>query len=555
MRQLKSIFSDIKAWFSALTFKKTLVVIIIALLITLPTAFAVFHVIYVDHIQSANYFSVTLYDSNGQRIAYESDQPDSADESSITYIFYNIISKKTSFGKTDGEDAKYIRAVTTLNGTTSEIKCYFSFGDAGGYYTDSSGRAYAISASLNDKFMATPHAEVFYSSSVIPQLITIDNDVVTPKSINWNYKNIDGNYMTATRNSLELGQKVYEIAGGMGISFSVEPSSSSVRVYEKNKLIHTGSYKDLANWTVNTGNELRVTVYAEWNKSQSTSAYGSISYDFTVRIKNRSEFSISSNSIEAGKFVVLSCTNITDISKIKFESDVKDFTPIFQRLGNGAITIIPFEHDTKKTSFDFKVSYGASSRDFSVKIQSNVTKGEYHYGYDLFDRPDEPERTIDTILSTIKALHPTHNEHVYYSGRFDHPTLLGFEEAYSHNSTVYWGENEENSFVAIGNEFLTDSDETCGRSVPVLNNGAVVLIGNDALLGNYVVVDHGCGLRTWYTNLSAIDVEQGELLTRGQSVGKTAERSFEGREGFTLYCTVYETVIDTSILWDTSVFN
>ena len=67
--------------------------------------------------------------------------------------------------------------------------------------------------------------------------------------------------------------------------------------------------------------------------------------------------------------------------------------------------------------------------------------------------------------------------------------------------------------------------------------------------GNYVVIDHGCGLRTWYTHLSIIDVSEGNLLLAGDSIGKTSENITTGEYQFYLFCTVENTVIDPNLLF------
>ncbi len=53
--------------------------------------------------------------------------------------------------------------------------------------------------------------------------------------------------------------------------------------------------------------------------------------------------------------------------------------------------------------------------------------------------------------------------------------------------------------------------------------GVVVLAKELQLTGNTVVIDHGCGLRSYLYGLAAIHVTQGQTLEKGQAVGTLAE--------------------------------
>jgi murein DD-endopeptidase MepM/ murein hydrolase activator NlpD len=64
--------------------------------------------------------------------------------------------------------------------------------------------------------------------------------------------------------------------------------------------------------------------------------------------------------------------------------------------------------------------------------------------------------------------------------------------------------------------------------VPAANDGIVVLARFFGIYGNAVVVDHGYGLMSLYGHLSAIDVKEGQTVTRGQTVGRTGDTGLAG---------------------------
>src|SRR6266850_834794 len=55
------------------------------------------------------------------------------------------------------------------------------------------------------------------------------------------------------------------------------------------------------------------------------------------------------------------------------------------------------------------------------------------------------------------------------------------------------------------------------------NSGVVAFVGDLGIYGNTVIIDHGLGLFTLYSHLSAIDVKVGDPIKQQQPIGKTGE--------------------------------
>ncbi|MDH5643357.1 MAG: M23 family metallopeptidase [Gemmatimonadota bacterium] len=65
-----------------------------------------------------------------------------------------------------------------------------------------------------------------------------------------------------------------------------------------------------------------------------------------------------------------------------------------------------------------------------------------------------------------------------------------------------------------------DFDGNNGDPIHAANRGVVALTGSFYYSGNTVYVDHGAGLVTIYMHMSEIGVQQGEVVERGQLLGK-----------------------------------
>jgi murein DD-endopeptidase MepM/ murein hydrolase activator NlpD len=64
--------------------------------------------------------------------------------------------------------------------------------------------------------------------------------------------------------------------------------------------------------------------------------------------------------------------------------------------------------------------------------------------------------------------------------------------------------------------------------IPASNAGKVVLARYFGIYGNAVVIDHGYGLMSLYGHLSQIEVKEGEMVQRGQEIGRSGQTGLAG---------------------------
>ena len=102
--------------------------------------------------------------------------------------------------------------------------------------------------------------------------------------------------------------------------------------------------------------------------------------------------------------------------------------------------------------------------------------------------------------------------------------------------------NESSSHTLQGVEYtVTDSSSL---SITALNSGTVLSTGNCAYLGNFVIIEHGMGLRTVYGHLSSISVQKGDNVAKDQVIGKSGRLTDTSENGVLIMCYVFNTAID-----------
>jgi murein DD-endopeptidase MepM/ murein hydrolase activator NlpD len=95
------------------------------------------------------------------------------------------------------------------------------------------------------------------------------------------------------------------------------------------------------------------------------------------------------------------------------------------------------------------------------------------------------------------------------------------------NTKVFSNFAETRTYVYQGKSVDTqvhvgfDLASTKHSPVPAANAGQVAFAGPLTIYGNAVIVDHGLGLQTLYAHLSSIDVKAGDMVTKGQELGRS----------------------------------
>ncbi len=554
MGAFRSYAERIRRWTQRLSVKKRFLMVGMCLLLVTPLLLTAMYVYQVRH-ETENAFSVSVYDRNEKEIVFQSGNPDEASPKSLVGIFYRIVSSTQPLKQAPGDPKTdpYVIAQCSLNGSKSKWRCYFSFLESDSYCIAEDGSIYAIDATLSKNFLSSDHAESFYSAATPPALLTIDNDPVLPSTVNWHYRNRSDVFLEAKQIPSADQNRLYEMTGELGLRFETDPDICEVAVFEKDQEIFHGSYDELSSLTASSGTVMRIQVHAEWIREGDTEAYGNLEYDFSVQIRNQSLFLLDTKTVSPGGFAVLSCTNITELSKIKFSplTDGIIPSPIFHRDGAYVRALLAFPEDTEIEKFSFSIAYGASVQDFSLTIVPKAPSQERFYSQ------WEPRDTLltqkarDEVLAILSALPSDERASLYFQGNFLDPEDQGYSVGYLHGDQVYYGSLLDQSFTALGSEYRSEAG---GSRVLTLNHGVVLKIGECELLGQFIIVDHGGGLRTWYCHLSDLNVGAGDVVKKGDILGWTGNNGLATGSGMLILCTVYDAVIDPDSIIGKEIF-
>ena len=542
------------------------VIVLCVLIIIIPTVLAFFYAYFYEDSSflSSNKVEVSLYDADGRLLSSQRVTEANISDSPLVEIFYNMNVTKIPATDVELSSSPNFKVYINQNDASLQYNCYFDENGAQCYLEDKNGVIYSVPEAQYNAFLNSEFSEPVYRSALPPVLTTGNGEAVSPILGEWHYRRQDGTLHSSTSLQTAPIGNTYKMGGAIDLSFDHHPEKCEIKIQDSTGAdIYNGALDKLSFLTVDTGAVLNVKITAQWEENPEADFYGTLAYDFMAEITHRSDFSLSSTEIYPGQFILMTVTNVDDTAEILFSSKTRtayeadvtldnaitqlyEFTPVFVKDGSLARAILPFPRDLSEGVFTFSLSHGAAEQVFSVNILSAPEEKSYEIDKDSSLLSSIiSDSSITSFAAIMKGISPPSGNTVLFRKEFLLPSALGLSSGYSFGDKVT-SKDGYASFIAQGNEY--SSNTSGGEAVYALNSGTVVATGSCDYLGSYVVLDHGLGLRTWYCHLSSIDVDKGDILAKGEQLGKCGTGGLLSSRGVLILCSVYDTLIDPSFI-------
>lgn len=584
-------FKDIKAFLSSFIkkakerklFKKYLGITLAAILtVLIPIIIAVCYIQFKvpsDSPESvATQISVVIFDNDGHTIHSESAPSDDIQQSHLVSTVSAIISTKTIAQKPEGfERTPTFNVTLSLNEASSTYKCYFKTDASESFIEDNAGNFFSLREADYLAFLDSQFSELVYSQSAPPSLTLGEKDTVIPDSVDWSYKNLNGTTLKSTNYEISEAPQAFIIDGALDFVFSTPPTECNVKIANKSKdVIFDGTLAQLSEFTANEGDEFSVFINAVWREDEEKSdSFGEQSYHFDITCSEPSVIEITSESILSGTLISISISDVSNSDSIIYtvknkdklladitesnpngfsESQIKaltqlyEYSPIFATSESNAYALLPIPIGIPKTTFEFSISYGISKVDFIISLDERPTAATIPFSPEaLQDVFTEAQGKDFTDLISAERLGAS--DIILFTSEFLSPQEYGFAKSIEYNSEIFISEGESFKFLAVS--YVAPPNEDVG--VKSANVGRVIDSGYTDLLGNYVVVDHGIGLYSWYCGLSSINVSVGDVLKKGELLGRSGSSSAFCKNGVNVFFTANGFLVSPSDIFGSSL--
>jgi murein DD-endopeptidase MepM/ murein hydrolase activator NlpD len=172
-----------------------------------------------------------------------------------------------------------------------------------------------------------------------------------------------------------------------------------------------------------------------------------------------------------------------------------------------------------------EVSPGASLLEIFLKVNRDLRKANYE---------------------VFKKITAHSDATVYWKGDFLRLPSSANRAGYADFRTYIYKGKAVDKQTHLGIDLASMSQS----SVPAANAGKVAFADNLGIYGLAVVIDHGFGLFSVYGHLSEIGVSVGQMVARGDEIGKTGTTGLAGGDHLHFSVLVHHTFVNPIEWWD-----
>ena len=426
---------------------------------------------------------------------------------------------------------------------------YFSTDHSSCYFKKPDGTCFRVRETDAKEFLQLDAASYLFVGGSAPVLRAFGS-VIEAASMKWNYLAAVNTYKVIEKSSNEIPVFSGENGLQIDLNFSEEPSSCTIRIYNGTNVLYDASYKSIPKISIPQNATLECMLQATWASADRGRPYGEASYSFKIEYVAPVRFKLGSDSIKLGDVTVISAFNAIDPSSISFSSVPSlPAAPVFYKTGDDCVGLLPVSYGAAAGTYVLTLRAGDVEETFTL----NVSDWKYKYKTGTYDISKAMVDTLytDENLATLAKLESglaqSGTSEILFSGKFqgfkENDFLLGIGRIVTLTND---SQTPARSFEHSG----VDVKATAGTPVVAMNSGVVLKAGRNEILGNYVVIDHGLGLMTWYAHLGEIDVAEGASVEAGQKIALAGNTGFTKPDRLHVGVSVNGVYVAPYGLWD-----
>ena len=253
-------------------------------------------------------------------------------------------------------------------------------------------------------------------------------------------------------------------------------------------------------YTQNGKYELNLTLYRDETPGK---AHGWYKYQANYTMDIRPTAVLSSERVSQGSVVAVLVTGILDGSDPVLQTDLGEVW--FRPVTGGYMGYLPVTYNAEGGAHTLTLTCGSLTQDLTLTVLQKNT--------DTVDT--EPEEDIPgagtEYKNAIWPLYTRGSAEKLWQGTFAAPTTAAVKAGY--------GSRLRTNGSITGHATGINYSAAGGTPVTAPQSGTVVYAGTLALTGGTVVIDHGCGVKSYLYGLETVGVERGQSVSVGDPLG------------------------------------
>ena len=484
---------------------------------------------------------ISVSDLAGKEFSFEKGKSGADNDVIELFLTMNETAEKVSSLPDPLIGTPFFKVTMSSAQKKADYQYYFSTDATEAYYLNEAGEAYRIEREYAQQFIESSCAVSLYRAADVPTLLVSGQPSLVPVSAQWKYKNTSGNFVDNTP-AVSQDAQTLSLEGGLDLVFSLTPDNFNVKVTDvaTGEVKFNDQYDKIGALSIDKSTTLAVEITAKWYEDKSRDYFGEMNYVFTADISAPASFYLGEKEIQTGEFTVISATNVTDPTKISFTSSPDiGYTPTFF-LDNGvAVALVPIRCELGAGDYNFTVKYGGVTDTLTLKVtQRSVRLFNYDVTAAILNST-RTEKTIADFKAATAEAASTASPTQLWEGLFAQPV----QQKGAYDGVITTGFGHQRKILANGEIYIhegVDYITSSGSSVFAANNGKVLFAGYTELGGNTVVIEHGYGLKSWYSHLSEIKVAVGDTVAKADVIGIAGSTGFTKQTGVHAGATVFD---------------
>ena len=257
-------------------------------------------------------------------------------------------------------------------------------------------------------------------------------------------------------------------------------------------------------YTQNGAYEITVTAYHQENEPPAD-PQGWYAYRAGYTMQLTPTVTLSTERAAQGSVVAIMLSGILD-GEPSLDTDLGDVW--FRKTTSGYMGYIPVTYNAESGDHTMTLTCGSLTQ----QITLSVSKTEYG---NASVEAEEESGGAEEYRNAIWPLYTTIESEKLWSGAFQRPSAGEVSMGYGVVQMV----DGQRSGQSTGLTYAAQPGET----ITAPQSGKVVFAGTLTLTGGTVVIDHGCGVKSYLYGLQTVTAQQGQTIATGDAVGTAGE--------------------------------
>ena len=332
----------------------------------------------------------------------------------------------------------------------------------------------------------------------------------------------------------DVGVIAFKQNDSLSLAFSEAPSRCEITVLRGDTVVHSGEDLSLLSEKLSYAADTPLTcrIDAEWLQTDGVPYYGKASYTASLLYDIPATYSVVDARLSPGEFTILQFYNLNDDQPVTLVSDLSLPSTKVHTVGSKKFVFMPIDVSSVPGKYTIRVVAGNEESSFSFTVGNKSFSDRQintRHGNGTYDSAKTEWDNLIKNLSDQSAAERLWDDDRNGTYKFSNPISSAKVGTPSFGDNVIADTNLKGS-TPYRTAYLT-LEAAEGKEVGATASGKVVFAGENGYAGKAVVLDHGCGVLSIYSNLSSVSVSVGDSVTIGSTVGLTGKTGYMFNSG------------------------